>query len=114
MHHVIELGISIDDNEIKEEIKNEASRQLSEDLIKDIEKALGVKKGYYDSAYCDDDSELVSIVNEIIQKVCEDNKDQIIDKVIANVSDKLVRSKAFKSQLLTVLEKLAENSAKEN
>lgn len=101
MEHILQFGISIDDEAIRRNIEASAIENLSKKLTQDIEGALGVGTNIYGGGkYCKSDSKLVDVVNDAINKVIEDNKDYILNRVINEVSGKLARSKTFKENLL--------------
>lgn len=105
MEHILQFGIAIDDEAIRRNIEASAIENLSKKLTQDIEGALGVGTNIYGGGkYCTSDSKLVDIVNDTINKVIEDNKDYILNRVIDEVSGKLARSKTFKENLLAVAE----------
>lgn len=94
MEHILQFGISIDDDAIKRNIESSATRKLADELIKDS-KALFFNKwgdGFSESG------------REIIMKFLNDNKDEIIERASKDVASSMKRSKKYREALASIVE----------
>lgn len=94
MEHILQFGISIDDDTIKKRIAERAETEILANIKKDVDKAL-FGTGYWYSK----DRPVDEIVKQEVYKVCKENKDYILDKAAQILAEKLARSKAGKALL---------------
>lgn len=89
MEHVFTIGINVDDDAICKAAVDAAAKAIT----KTIEETL-LKKDYYNR---------VSVVGEItkdtVGKWLDDNADRVIDKAVAQLADRLARTKIVKEKL---------------
>lgn len=94
MEHILQFGISIDDDAIKKNIEKSATDKLANQLIKDIKNALFESWG----------TGLTYGGKEIVRAFLNDNRDEILDRVVAEVSNTMKRSKKYREALSKILE----------
>lgn len=93
MEHVLNIGINIDDKAIE----NAAINQCAKQIMQDIQSS--VIDDYYGNSKSNYHRRLKEMVQENIDKFCEDNKDIIIEGAINQLVEKLSRTKAVKEKL---------------
>ena len=91
MEHIVQFGVSIDDEAIQKMVAQKASNEV----IKNIE--LLTKGGYLG------ESKLEKMAREQIAQVISDNKDLIIDKAVKTVCDNIRNSKRYRDALVDVV-----------
>jgi len=97
--HVFQIGISIDDQAIREATLAQAAKTLSEEILNTCFKnQYGYRRGLSD--------ETLEIVEKNINRVVEKQKDQIINAVVEGLVEKISRSKAFKDATKEVIDKV--------
>lgn len=92
MEHIVQFGISIDDEAIKKKVEDGLYNDIYKHFVKDATSALNLD-GYWKK---DSYKELVS---EAVKQLVEENRDEIIKTAITELVDKTSRSKAFKEAL---------------
>ena len=97
--HVFQIGISIDDQAIREATLAQAAKTLSEEILNTCFKnQYGYRKGLSDDA--------LKLVEKNIDRVVEEQKDKIINAVVESLIEKISRSKAFKDATKEVIDKV--------
>lgn len=99
MEHVVQLGITIDDEAIKRGIIENAERVIIANIEKDVHEILVTNYGYRRK------EPTVFLINEI-DKFLEKNRDDILEMAAEKLADKLSRTKKAKEMLSEVLEKI--------
>ena len=96
MEHIIQFGITIDDEVIKQNIEKSARDKLVEDLKKDVMKELFTGSSW--------NRELSYKAKEILKSVMDECKEQIIKEATAELVETMKRSKKYKEALAKIVE----------
>lgn len=91
MEHIVQFGITIDDNAIQNEIIRQAAKRVA-DKVDSI-----THRGY------DGDSVLSKMAKTEIKKLIEDNKEEIINRAVKDLSANLTRTKAVREAVQKVV-----------
>ena len=86
MEHIIQFGIGIDDERIKNSIEEAAVKEVVRDL-----KGAILNRGYYGAK-----DDLGEKTKEIVREVVEGYKDEIVERAAQIVADSIKRSKKYK------------------
>lgn len=103
MEHIVQFGISIDDDKIKQTIENNVMKQVAGAIKNDCMKALVGRK---DASNYDYTHKIREMVNDNIQDFFEDNKDKIIEIASDKLAEKLAKTKAVKEAISKSIEEL--------
>lgn len=96
MEHVIQIGVSVDDEAIQKQIMATAEKQIIGEIKKDIEKEIIYKRNrYYGSP---PETELTERAEEIVKEWLNENSDKVIECAGKLIADKVYRSKAWKAK----------------
>ena len=90
MEHIIQFGITIDDDTIKKRVENAAVKEIAEDLRNQIFATNtwnGAIRGFNDAT------------ESIVKNVFAEYKDEIIRLAAEMVADSMKRSKIYKEKL---------------
>ena len=91
--HIFQIAVAVDDDAIREGIIKSCESQIVQDF----------KKEFYETDYYGRATrpgrKLCDIVDQRVAQVVNENKSEIIDLIVERVSDKIMRSKAFKDKL---------------
>ena len=91
--HIFQISVAVDDDAIREGIIKSCESQIVQNF----------KKEFYETDYYGRSAkpgrQLCDIVDKRVAEVVAENKDEIISLIVERVSDKIMRSKAFKEQL---------------
>lgn len=98
MEHIVQFGISIDDEAIKRNIEESAKKRLVQELAEDVK---GIVFGRDRYGRCGEPNMWVA---ERFDKFLEAHKDEIIELAVNNLASRLVRTKAAKEALGKILE----------
>lgn len=93
MEHIVQFGINIDDDVIRAVIEKQATEEVLDDIKIDIERSI---VGYHGG--------LSNMVEDIINRIVEDRKDEIIEKASVLVADSIKRSKKYRNMLADIME----------
>jgi len=94
MEHIIQFGITIDDDAIKKHIEEKATKQVVDSISQSTKDRLFRYNGFsYDA-------------QEMFGELLEKYKDEIIEKATAQVVDSIKRSKKYKEALAKVAEEM--------
>ena len=109
MEHIVQFGIGIDDEAIREIVMKKAEKSIVEDLKKEIRSEI-----IHEIFVCDADwygkerkIDLQDWVKDLVAKTLKDNKEQIIKMASEKLADKMSRTKAIKEAMT---EKVREES----
>ena len=96
MEHVIQIGVSVDDEAIQKQIMATAENKIIGEIKKDIEKKILYKREkYYGSP---PETELTERAEEIVKEWLNENSDKVIELAGKLIADKVYRSKAWKAK----------------
>ena len=96
MEHVIQIGVSVDDEAIQKQIMATAEKQIVGEIKNDIEKEIINKRSrYYGSST---ETELTERAEEIVKEWLNENSDKIIGLAGKLIAEKVYRSKAWKAK----------------
>ena len=91
--HIFTISVAVDDDAIRAGIIQSCESQIVQNF----------KKEFYETDYygrvTKPGKRLVDIVDNRVAQVVNENKSEIIDLIVERVSDKIMRSKAFKDKL---------------
>ena len=96
MEHVIQIGVSVDDEAIQKQIMATAEKQIVGEIKKDIEKEILYKRSRYYG--CPPETELTERAEEIVKEWLDENSDKVIECAGKLIADKVYRSKAWKAK----------------
>lgn len=100
MEHIVQFGISIDDNQIKKTIENNVRSQVVAEIKKDCMKQLIGNDNVSAYQYS---QKIKDMVNDNIKSFLEENKETIIKETVNQLAEKLSRTKAAKEALSKTL-----------
>ena len=100
MEHVVQFGISIDDEMIQKRIADNAERAITAEIQKKVESAILTRSNYYGGYR----NSLGEVGEDIVYKWLESHKDEIIELAASKVAEKVSRSKAWKEKYGEVTE----------
>lgn len=94
MEHIIQFGVTIDDDVIKKNIEEKATKQVVDSISQSIKDRLFRYNGFsYDA-------------QEMFAELLDKYKDEIIEKATVQVVDSIKRSKKYKEALAKVAEEM--------
>lgn len=96
MEHILQFGISVDDDAIIKAIKAKAEREIIKTLTEQVGRVI-FEPNYYGDGY--DKRYINDWTKKLLQTFFEDHKTEIIDAAASHLADKLARSKAGKAIL---------------
>ena len=96
MEHIVQFGISIDDDQIKKTIENNVRSQVLAEIKKDCMKQL---IGNDNASAYQYSQKIKDMVNDNIKSFLEENKETIIKEAVNQLAEKLSRTKAAKEAL---------------
>lgn len=99
MEHVVQIGIGIDDEAIKETIVKNIEKTICSDVKDDIRKTLFSNYGYYTNG---PSQFLKTQIDEFLEK----NRDDILEMAADKLADKLSRTKKAREMVSEVVDKL--------
>ena len=96
MEHVIQIGVSVDDEAIQNRIMESAEKQIIGEIKDDIEELIIEKhKPYYSNKV---EMNLTERAEEIVKEWLNENSDKVIELAGKLIADKVYRSKAWKAK----------------
>lgn len=98
MEHIIQFGVTIDDDKIEKMVMEKASHQCMKRINDSIIE--------FTNRSCYRDSELKKIFKEEVKKVVDDNKGYIVEEVIKEVSKNMMKTKAFLEAKQKIIDEL--------
>lgn len=96
MEHIIQFGVTIDDDAIKKNIEKNAVDKLVADIKKEVRDEIFVGSGW--------NKGLSYKVQEIIKDALAEYKDEIIKEATAELVETMKRSKKYKEALAKIVE----------
>lgn len=102
MEHIVQFGISIDDEVIKKTIMNQAVNEMKKIIREDISREMSGSE-YGSWQY---NNKIREFAKEVTQNFLEDNKDEIIEKTTDKLAEKLVKTKAVKQAVEDMMAKI--------
>ena len=96
MEHIVQFGITIDDDVIKKNIEKNAVDKLVTDIKKEVRDEIFVGSGW--------NRGLSYKVQEIIKEAMAEYKDEIIKEATAEIVETMKRSKKYKEALAKIVE----------
>lgn len=105
MEHIVQFGISIDDDKISKSIHESAQREITKNIQQMVcDRLFG---SHYCNCHADPKCDPLSYFTEdIVKEFLTDNKDVIIGRVAHELADRMMKSKVMKDKILTqVIEK---------
>ena len=96
MEHIIQFGVTIDDDAIKKNIEKNAVDKLVTDIKKEVRDEIFVGSGW--------NRGLSYKVQEIIKEAMAEYKDEIIKEATAEIVETMKRSKKYKEALAKIVE----------
>lgn len=103
MEHIIQFGVCIDDEKIKQTAEAKVEKIINEVVKADVYEALTGVKEYKEYNKYDYSKYLRILVNNTMEKFCVDNKEEIINLAADRLVEKLSRTKAVKEATERVL-----------
>ena len=91
MEHIVQFAIGIDDDKIRERVVETAEKQIIKDIEQQVRNQLFEHRYYGQNA--DEKSPLNEYSKRIIDKFLEKHKDEILEKTVVYLAEKLARSK---------------------
>lgn len=104
MKHTVQFAISIDDQKIKNKIQKKLEEEAYDDIIDrltiDAEYFLKREPGYYINGV-----DWVYYAREAIDKMIDENHDQIIERAAELLKDSFVRTKTYRETMKNAIPK---------
>lgn len=95
MEHVVQFGVSVDDERIEKAVMEAAAKQI-DDAFKD--------RGYYGRK----DIDAKRIIEDCVYKKLDELRDEIIDMASDKLVDRMARTKAVREAIAKVVQKVAD------
>lgn len=92
MEHIVQFGITIDDEAIKQTILDNAEKNIMDRITKDVLLAIFRTNGWSDTPT----NQLRPWVEEKVDVILKENKDTIIDLAAEKLAERLARTKKAK------------------
>ena len=96
MEHIVQFGITIDDNMIAKRIEENAVKQITNSFRNDVMKEITGNKDATKYEYA---NKIKSMVEESVQSFLESNRDEIIEETSKKLADKLARAKIVRDMV---------------
>lgn len=95
MEHILQFGISIDDDAIKKSIEQNATKDITNELKSAIKPAIMNRWGT-----------LTEAGETIFKEFLAEHKDEIIEKAVIDVAQSMRNSKKYREALAKIVEEL--------
>ena len=99
MEHILQFGISIDDETIKNRIEEAAVNKMAEDLKRSVRDKLFNNNRWNSSGFTEE-------AERLIKNVMNEYKDEIISQSVNMVVDTIKHSKKYREALANVVEEI--------
>ena len=102
MEHNVQFGIGIDDEAIRKIIMEKAEKSILDDLKKQIRTDIDNQIFVIDRGWYGNDCKRVGLqdwVNDLVVKLLEDHKTELIERASEKLADKMSRTKVFKEAM---------------
>ena len=96
MEHIVQFGITVDDDAIKNLIVNKAS----ETVVKEVKRELGVDNKYFSNGV------VTKMVSDEVQNQFNLHKEEIIEATAKALAEKLIKTKLVKERVSKVLDNI--------
>lgn len=103
MEHIIQFGVTIDDEKIVKTAEAKVEKIINEVVKADIYEALTGIREYNKYEYS---KRLTILVNNTMEKFCIENKEEIINLAADRLAEKLSRTKTVKEVTEKVLKEM--------
>ena len=105
MEHIIQIGISIDDEQIKKTIEKNATQQVVATFRNDVIKEMTGKHNYTKYEYS---LEMLKVINEQIGTFLDANREEIIEIASEKLAERLVKTKKVRDMVTSTINNLLE------
>lgn len=105
MEHIVQFGISIDDEQIKKTIEKNVMQQVVATFRNDIIKEMTGKHNYTKSDYS---AKMWSAINEQVEIFLDENREEIIEIASDKLAEKLAKTKKVKEMVANTINNLLE------
>ena len=102
MEHIVQFGIGIDDEAIRKIVMEKAEKSILNDLKKQIRTDIDNQIFVIDNGWYGNENRRVGLqdwVKDLVVKLLEDHKTEIIERASERLADKMSRTKAFKEAM---------------
>lgn len=103
MEHIVQFGISVDDDAIKKNIERNVQNQVVNIIKQDCMKALVGKKECSNFEYT---GKIDELINNTVKDFLELHKEEIIEKTSNKLVERLTKTKAVKDMVASTLDEL--------
>lgn len=102
MEHIVQFGIGIDDDAIIKNVMNHAEKSIIKDLKNEIKSGIEREIFMIDRGWTGEERKLGlhEWVKDLVVKILEDNKNDIIEMAAERLADRMSRSKAIKEEFV--------------
>lgn len=101
MEHIIQFGVTIDDEAIQNQIMESAEKQIIGDISEKVKRGIFKQRNIY-GGYGKSVTELSDIGKEVVKEVVKDwlndHADRVIELAAKEVADRVFRSKKWKEK----------------
>ena len=94
MEHVIQIGVSVDDEAIQKQIIASAETKIVTEIKSQVEETIFHRRNYYGSTR----TELSEVGAQVVREWLDENSDKVIELAGKLIADKVYRSKAWKAK----------------
>ncbi|WP_281740016.1 hypothetical protein [Holdemanella biformis] len=105
IEHIVQFGISIDDEQIKKTIEKNAMQQVVATFRNDIVKEMIGKNNYTKSDYS---TMMWNAIHKQIETFLDENREKIIEIASEKLADKLAKTKKVKDMVTNTINNLLE------
>lgn len=105
IEHIVQFGITIDDEQIKKTIEKNAMQQVVATFRNDIIKEMIGKNNYTKSDYS---TMMWNAVHKQIETFLDENREKIIEIASEKLADKLAKTKKVKDMVANTINNLLE------
>lgn len=105
IEHIVQFGISIDDEQIKKTIEKNAMQQVVATFRNDIIKEMIGKHNYTKFEYS---TKMWNAINEQIKMFLDENKEEIINIASDKLVERLAKTKKVKDMVTSTINNLLE------
>lgn len=104
MEHIVQFAIGIDDEAIKKKIEESAEKQIIDKFYKDFVDSVAIDwHGDFKNNTCLSNG-FRSMARQAVETVIDEYKNTIIEETAKILADRLLKTKAAKEMLKTVVE----------
>ena len=102
MEHIVQFGIGIDDEAIRKIVMEKAEKSILNDLKKQIRTDIDNQIFVIDNGWYGNENRRVGLqdwVKDLVVKLLEDHKTEIIERASERLADKMSRTKVIKEAM---------------